>query len=313
MDITDVDSDFMFVTNHSIVAECAKICYEKFPTIVNALKESGLSYVNTPEEYARLDNILAKSRRAIGESSNIAQAALSYYWTKPDREYMDVFIIMSVLAQVAIDNSKRMYEVDAVTEIDRIKKLPYMKREKPFPEFMRYTRPVVSTDSEGIERERRQLREKVDPTLTCPMNHLNEWLDKIQGASKTDTVPISNFLVKPPGKPRYDKITKAMRLAGDFQRFVADSINHFKLDDEESYMERYLDEYETFIAAFDDIKIRDVVTISRMIESSLTLCSERECANRARKVMSDHARRILNCLYKTEPQKFLSCFSCSLT
>ena len=74
----------------------------------------------------------------------------------------------------------------------------------------------------------------------------------------------------------------------------------------------YDDEYETFISAFDDIKIRDVVTISRMIESSLTLCSERECANRARKVMSDHARRILNCLYKTEPEKFLSCFSGSL-
>lgn len=65
---------------------------------MNALKESGLSYDNSPDEYAKLDTILAKSRRGIGESSNLAQLALSYYWTKPEQELYDNFVILSVLA-----------------------------------------------------------------------------------------------------------------------------------------------------------------------------------------------------------------------
>jgi len=65
---------------------------------VNALKESGLTYDNNPDEYARLDTILAKSRRGIGESSNLAQLALSYYWTDPEQDLYDNFVILSVLA-----------------------------------------------------------------------------------------------------------------------------------------------------------------------------------------------------------------------
>ena len=94
----DFDSDFLFVTSQPTLVACAKTCYLQYPTIVNALKESGLSYDNNPDEYAKLDTILAKSRRGIGESSNLAQLALSYYWTKPEQELYDDFVILSVLA-----------------------------------------------------------------------------------------------------------------------------------------------------------------------------------------------------------------------
>ena len=68
----DFDSDFLFVTNETELVECAKRCYKDYPTIVNALNESGLTYNKTPEEYARMDNKFSKSRRGIGESSNLA-------------------------------------------------------------------------------------------------------------------------------------------------------------------------------------------------------------------------------------------------
>ena len=42
------------------MVECAKRCYERFPTIVNALNESGISYDNTPEAYAEMDNKMSK-------------------------------------------------------------------------------------------------------------------------------------------------------------------------------------------------------------------------------------------------------------
>ena len=82
----DFDSDFFFVTNNEVMVKSAKAAYEQYPTIVNKLKESGLTYKNTMKEYARMDNKFAKSRIGIGESSNLAQLAMTYYWTNPSSE-----------------------------------------------------------------------------------------------------------------------------------------------------------------------------------------------------------------------------------
>ena len=77
-----------------------------------ALQESGITYNNTKKDYAAMDNKFSKSRMGIGYSSNLAQLAMTYYWTElqkdnPDenklKELYDNFIILSVLAQVIID------------------------------------------------------------------------------------------------------------------------------------------------------------------------------------------------------------------
>ena len=73
-----------------------------------------------------MDNKFALSRRGIGESSNLAQLALTYYWTTPAPELYDSFVILSVLAQVIIDGCKREYEVDALSEIERIRAMECM-------------------------------------------------------------------------------------------------------------------------------------------------------------------------------------------
>lgn len=51
------------------------------------------------ETYAEIDNKLAKSQRAIGESSNLAQMALTYSYNFADTKYEDYVSILSVLAQ----------------------------------------------------------------------------------------------------------------------------------------------------------------------------------------------------------------------
>lgn len=103
----DEDSDFLLVTDQPTMVRCAKKCYEDFPTIVNALNESGISYSNTKKDYAAMDSKFSKSRIGIGYSSNLAQLAMTYYWTEigkdnPDtsklNELYDNFIILSVLA-----------------------------------------------------------------------------------------------------------------------------------------------------------------------------------------------------------------------
>ena len=63
----DFDSDFFFVTNNEVMVESCKSAQSRFPTIVNALKESGVKYNNTLLEYAKMDNKMAKARVGIGE------------------------------------------------------------------------------------------------------------------------------------------------------------------------------------------------------------------------------------------------------
>jgi hypothetical protein len=97
----------LFVTDDPIIVKNAQRCYLNYPTIVNNLQDSGITYRKTPEDYTLMDCKLAKSRRGIGESSNLAQLAMTYYWTElqsddPDPEKIaelyDNFVILSVLA-----------------------------------------------------------------------------------------------------------------------------------------------------------------------------------------------------------------------
>ena len=173
------------------------------------------TYKNTMKEYARMDNKFAKSRIGIGESSNLAQSAMTYYWTNPTKELYDNFVILSVLAQVIIDGCKREYEVDALEEIKRIKKLKCMdkyieiidedgkvkKQKKDLPEFMRYTRKISYTkNGKEIERDiineqKDKLNNRIDSNLICPMNALIIVLKEIKPASQTNAIPIKEFIV----------------------------------------------------------------------------------------------------------------------
>ena len=204
------------------MVKAAEYCYRYYPTIVNALKESGITYQNTKSDYARMDNKFSKSQMGIGYSSNLAQLAMTYYWTeleKPDpdeirlKELYDNFVILSVLAQVLIDSCKREYEIDGNAEIERIANLDCMKLNKyyvsqsgkvksykcDFPEFMKYTREIKYTKDgkelphEEINEMKNKLKRRINKDLVCPMNWLEYWLDKIQGASTSATTPPKIF------------------------------------------------------------------------------------------------------------------------
>ena len=65
----DFDSDFNFVTNQPEMVKCAKIAYKKYPTVVNEIPESGMTYDNTMSEYARMDSAMQGAQKAIGGST----------------------------------------------------------------------------------------------------------------------------------------------------------------------------------------------------------------------------------------------------
>lgn len=335
----DEDSDFMLVTDQPTIVKCAKKCYTEYFTIVNALEESGITYSNTKKDYAAMDNKFSKSKMGIGYSSNLAQLAMTYYWTelkKPEqeqdkdllKELYDNFIILSVLAQVIIDGCKREYEIDGNKEIDRISKLPCMSIKKEvfclssgrkkfikndFPKFMKYTREIKYTKDgkelpqEKIEESKNKLKNRINNSLSCPMNWLEDWLDKIQHGSTSDTIPTEEFFIKMKGRANNKQMTKIMQIIQDYDSFVKNT--KIKYSDEDECNSLICEKSNEVLESMKKIKIGNIVTINRMIEIALELSSE-EGASKTRKYSPEkYSRKILNLLYKSNKDKFLLNFS----
>lgn len=325
----DFDSDFFFTTDNTIMVRSAAKAYRDFPTIVNQLKESGLKYKNIMSEYARMDSKFAKGRIGIGESSNLAQLALTYYWTEPSRELYDNFVILSVIAQVIIDGCKREYEVDGVEEIKRIKKLPCMhryvevtdkngnikKQKKDFPEFMRHTRkPKHTKDGKEIPQEeyklsKDKLEARIDGDLCCPMNVLQEALKTIKWGSKAPCMPIEGIFVKYSGnkEPNRRQMKRIKQYVNEYVDGVQEIMDSD--DDRELKYQEVRDITDVTIAKIRKIKIQNPATINRLIELALKLDSGIGPHTQNRSAYAKCARNILKMLHKANKELFLSNFA----
>ena len=312
----DFDSDFFFVTNNNVMVQSAKVAYKQYPTIVNKLKESGLTYKNTMKEYARMDNKFAKSRIGIGESSNLAQLAMTYYWTEPTRELYDNFVILSVLAQVIIDGCKREYEVDALDEIKRIKKLNCMnrfielenddgniiKQKMDFPEFMRYTRKISYTkngkeiEKDIVNEQKNRLNNRICSNLICPMNALQIVLDEIKRASTRDTIPTKNFIIHIKGKADSRQMNKIIEYAKELELLSKEFMS-----DEDVLV--YSERFDMILIELKKIKIKNIKTMNRLIEIALDTNKIGRKANYIK-----YTRNLLNLLYNMNEEMFLSNF-----
>lgn len=335
----DEDSDFVLATNNPTMVRCAQKCYEEYPTIINALKESGITYHNTKKDYAAMDNKFSKSRMAIGYSSNLAQLAMTYYWTEkqkknPDnsrlKELYDNFIILSVLAQVVIDGCKREYEIDGNKEIDRISKMPCMTLKKPcgltksgkqkyikydFPEFMRYTREIKYTkDGKEIQQDKineakEKLKGRINTTLSCPMNWLEYWLSQIDSSSTNSARPTHDFFIKMNGKANDRQMSKIRMIIEDYDSYIK-QINIDDSIDDELYEKKLVSKSKEVLSELKKIRIGNIVTINRLIETALGL--ESQNTNPAcYKAATKYTRKTLNLLYKMDKEKFLNNFTCT--
>ena len=177
----DFDSDSIYCTNQVDIAQYAKYCYKHYPTIVNNIPKEKNCYTNSMADYALIDNNLSHSQLAIGESSNLAQLALTYTYNYDDQKYKDYVCILSVLAQVSIDSAKRRYDIDIANEIRRIKRDMNIQ-EYGYPKFWLNIRSGFNKD-------------KINYDLSCPMNELSNV--RFKGVSvRKGVLPISHFLNK---------------------------------------------------------------------------------------------------------------------
>lgn len=326
----------MLVTNQKEIVKASKICYENYPTVVNDLKESGITYSNTKTAYASMDNKFSGSQMGIGWSSNLAQLAMTYYWTELSKESSDEnlikelydnFIILAVLAQVEIDSSKREYEVNGREEIKRISKLPCMSLTKTievddgkfktikcdFPEFMRYTREIPHTKdgkelpSEVVSKNKSKLRRRINPDLQCPMNWLENWLDKIQNISSTNTLSTKDFFIKMQGKANDRQMSAIMELIKEYDDYVKSS-NVAPPKSEDEYVFTIIEKANSILEKLQAINVRNVLTINRLIEVALGLSSEVGASHKRKYDPAKYTRKLLNLLYKSNKDRFLANF-----
>lgn len=177
----DQDSDSIYVTNQKEIVEHAKYCYENYPTIVNNVPKETNHYDNALLNYSIIDNNLAAANRAIGESSNLAQLAQTYCYNFPDQKYQNYVCILATLAQIAIDNAKRSYDIDLTNEIKRIKEDLDINR-NGYPLFW----SIIKRDFK---------KNKINYSLECPMNYLVDLKFNRFRSSET-TLPMSYFFVQ---------------------------------------------------------------------------------------------------------------------
>lgn len=304
----DFDSDSAYVTNRESIVEHAKMCYKEFPTIVNNIHEQKRHYDNTLKNYADIDNQIAAGQLAIGESSNVAQTAQAYRFTFGDKVYDDSICILSVLAQVAIDSAKRLFEVDVNAEIARIKNEINVKG-NGFPAYWK----IIATNT----RKRKELNgskidSKINHELRCPMNHVFR-LSVDKERPSTPTLPIKDFYVQ------YEmdmnrKVSK--RIENMISKFSMDLYN-YNTDDEEDD-DNYLLLREDFDELVESIRESSISSkymglFSWLINRAFMITpGVKQRKDIMQTTINKNKSILLKVLFEANPEALLKCFSANI-
>ena len=304
---SDQDSDSLYVTNQKEIVEYAKYCYLNYPTIVNNIPKEKNSYDNTLTNFAKIDNNLSDAQEAIGTSSNLAQIDLTYTYnakTNEDKEKYEKYVcILSVLAQVAIDNAKRRFDIDLVKEIELIKKDMNIK-ENGFPAFW----GIVKKDFN---------KKRINKDLICPMNYIFDiQIDKHK--SKESTLPMSDFFVNYPMEEHRRKSRKVEEL---IQKYSLDLYSKYQKPKNNGYIDDE-DEEDTYLllrSDFDDL-INDInqVYISKnylglmswLINRAFLIgAGARRNTKEIQSTLNNNKAILLKTLYTVNPNALLKCFA----
>ena len=165
----DLDTDSIYATNEKNIVELAEKAYREYPTIINDIKYGTNEYDKSMKSYSKMDAGISSAQYNIGLASNIAQLALSYWFDSgcESKELEDVFIICSVLAQVAIDSCKRNFEVKVGAELARIEKLICMKHEPRYPAFYADVQRYNNRNKKG---NKLKIKDSEIGFFNCPMD-----------------------------------------------------------------------------------------------------------------------------------------------
>ena len=216
--------------------------------------------------------------------------------------------------QIIIDGCKREFEVDGIEEIKRIKKLPCMQKyeevidengnikkiKKDFPLFMKYIRKISYTkngreiDWDIISEIKHKLYSRISDKYNCPMNYLQIALDDIKRMPLIKTLPNDMFIIHRNNNVNQRQISKILKLCYELESLIKKDNN----------IESYSLKLNEIVNVISNMRIGNINTMTRLIEIALDTVT----ISTKRKEFSRYTRTILKLLYKSHPQKFLSCF-----
>lgn len=206
------------------------------------------------KSYSKMDAGISSAQYNIGSASNIAQLALSYWFDGgcESKELEDVFIICSVLAQVAIDSCKRNFEVKVGAELARIERLACMKHEPRYPVFYADVQRYNNRNKKG---SRLKIKDSEIGFFNCPMDLIYQIIEagmidlRKHKQLNTRTYREGEYGVKPIFEYKADKVNvnrKQYKKVIDIVKKYDKAIS--VLDEkEDSYHEIRLNEFESCI------------------------------------------------------------------
>ena len=296
---SDQDSDFGFTTNQTNIVEHARKCYLNYPTIVNNIPKEKNIYGNTMDDYAKIDNGLAKSQTDIGESSNLAQIAQTYACNFADEKYQDYVCILSVLAQVAIDNSKRKFDIDLTQEIKSIKEDMNIGENK-YPVFWKLIKHGFNNKNINVD-------------LKCPMNYLYN-IDIAKFRDNTPTLPMSYFFISHPLEKDKKQCKKVEELISNYSLGLLES----QIDDDPFDYSHHLLLRSDFNELLSNITRTYISTnysglVSWLINRAFKITPKlAEQTTQIKSKTSKNKPLLLKILFQVSNKSFLSCFKSNL-
>lgn len=290
----DMDSDSGYTTNQKDIVEHARKCYADSPTIVNLIPRDSKKYNKTMDDYALIDNNLANSQLNIGLSSNLAQIARTYSCNFNDVKYIDYVCILSVLAQVAIDNAKRRFDINLSDEIKRIQNDLNIK-ENLYPSFWSLIKKNFN-------------KSNINDKLSCPMNYLYN-LNLSEFHHSTSTLPMSHFFVK------YD-MSNNIRTCRKVEDLISKySISLYDVNSSDSEKEDYLllrKDFDDLISDIQKVKISKnyIGLFSWMIDRAfMILPGSLRNQKSISSVLNKNKPLLLKVLYEINSANLLKCFA----
>ena len=293
----DLDTDSIYATNQMDIVDIAKRAYADFPTIINDIGLAGKSeYRKDMKSYAKMDSSISSAQYAIGNASNVAQLALSYYFDggSISTELEDVFIICSVLAQVAIDSAKRTFNINVNCELARLSGLPCMQPidGKKYPVF--YAK-VQELKNNG-KKKKKEIKEDEVRIFNTPMEILADIIEENVidiRKNKKYILPTYNlntvFQYKPDRKRDSKQYKKIISIVQEYDREVK------KLDvSKDSYSKKVENLFDICMEKLKNLSINKA-TMSALIAYAFI-------------PNGDIRNRLLTVLYDKDKKKFLNCF-----
>jgi len=325
---SDMDSDSIYTTNQKDIVNHAKYCVEHYPTIENNIPKEANHYDNTMLDRAIVDNKLAAANLAIGESSNLAQLCLTYTYNFDDIKYYHYACILSVLAQVAIDNAKRSFDIDLNKEIKAIKEDMNIshKEKKPdgkgthtvmdngYPVFfssIKKFNEVKSMKLKGndLKKVNRKYKNLTNYELDCPMNYLADVKFR-EFHSEESILPMDYFFVS---YHRGESKKKCKNVEDIIKEYSLELHNHNILNEEEDLLER--SDFEDLV---DKIKSNHISgnylglfswLLNRAFKITPNMKGKKDKVNTT---LNKNKSLLIAALYASNKDSLLKCFSKNL-